>query len=66
MKKYNIKNYIRYKEDLKKCMPITKFYDYCTTNELITKSEQSQNRIGRQILKENGSFNGAAIRTDLG
>ena len=37
MKKYNIQNYIRYKEDLKKSMPGDKFYDYYTRDELIIK-----------------------------
>jgi len=37
MKKYNIKNYIRYKEDVKACMPEDKFYDYYTRDELVTK-----------------------------
>lgn len=37
MKKYNVKNYIRYKEDLKKSMPPEKFYDYYTRDELIIK-----------------------------
>lgn len=37
MKKYNIQNYIRYKEDLKKSMPDDKFYDYYTRDELIIK-----------------------------
>ena len=37
MKKYNIKNYIRYKEDIKKSMPDDKFYDYYTRDELIVK-----------------------------
>ena len=37
MKKYNVQNYIRYKEDLKKSMPEEKFYDYYTRNELIIK-----------------------------
>ena len=37
MKKYNVKNYIRYKEDLKKSMPEDKFYDYYTREELIVK-----------------------------
>ena len=27
MKKYNVKNYIRYKEDVKACMPDEKPYD---------------------------------------
>ena len=38
MKKYNVKNYIRYKEDVKACMPDDKPYDqYTTRNDLITK-----------------------------
>ncbi len=37
MKKYNIKNYVRYKEDVKACMPDDKPYKEYTRNELITK-----------------------------
>jgi RNA polymerase sigma factor (sigma-70 family) len=37
MKKYNVQNYIRYKEDLKRSMPSDKFYDYYTRDELIIK-----------------------------
>ena len=37
MKKYNVQNYIRYKEDLKGSMPADKFYDYYTRDELIIK-----------------------------
>ena len=37
MKKYNVPNYVRYKEDLKKSMPDDKFYDYYTRDELIVK-----------------------------
>ena len=37
MKKYNIKNYIRYKEDVKACMPDDKPYNQYTRDELITK-----------------------------
>ena len=37
MKKYNVQNYIRYKEDLKRSMPENKFYDYYTRDELIIK-----------------------------
>ena len=37
MKKYNIQNYIRYKEDLKKSMPIDKPYEEYTRDELIVK-----------------------------
>ena len=36
MKKYNVKNYIRYKEDVKACMPDDKPYDQYTRKELIT------------------------------
>jgi len=35
MKKYNIKNYIRYKEDLKTCIPDNKPYKKYTRNEMI-------------------------------
>ena len=37
MKKYNISNYIRYKEDIKKSMPVDKFYDYYKRDEMIIK-----------------------------
>jgi RNA polymerase sigma factor (sigma-70 family) len=37
MKKYNVKNYIRYKEDVKECMPDDKPYNQYTRNKLITK-----------------------------
>ena len=37
MKKYNIKNYIRYKEDIKQSMPNNKPYSFYTRNELIVK-----------------------------
>lgn len=37
MKKYNVQNYIRYKEDLKASMPTEKFYDYYTRDEMIIK-----------------------------
>ena len=38
MKKYNIKNYIRYKEDVKECMPDEEFdYIELTRKELIIK-----------------------------
>ena len=37
MKKYNVKNYIRYKEDVKACMPDDKPYNQYTRNKLITK-----------------------------
>ena len=37
MKKYNVKNYIRYKEDVKQAQPDAKFYDEYTRDELIKK-----------------------------
>lgn len=37
MRKYNVQNYIRYKEDLKRSMPKDKFYDYYTRDEMIIK-----------------------------
>jgi len=37
MKKYNISNYVRYKEDLKSVMPEDKPYDKYTRNEMIVK-----------------------------
>ncbi len=37
MKKYNVANYIRYKEDLKTSMPVDKPYKDYTRNELIVK-----------------------------
>ena len=35
MKKYNVQNYIRYKEDLRNCMPEQKAYEEYTRDELI-------------------------------
>ena len=37
MRKYNVQNYIRYKENLKRSMPKDKFYDYYTRDEMIVK-----------------------------
>ena len=37
MKKYNVKNYVRYKEDVKACMPDDKPYNQYKRDELITK-----------------------------
>ena len=37
MKKYNISNYVRYKEDLKSVMPEDKPYEQYTRNEMIVK-----------------------------
>jgi len=37
MKKYNVQNYVRYKEDIKRSMPINKQYSFYNRNELIIK-----------------------------
>ena len=37
MRKYNVQNYIRYKEDLKQCMPKEKSYLKYSRDELIVK-----------------------------
>ncbi len=49
MKKYNIQNYVRYKEDLKKSMPPEKSYDYYTRNELIVKFMPLVENIARKF-----------------
>ena len=37
MKKYNVQNYIRHKEDIKLAMPSDKSYSFYTRDELIVK-----------------------------
>ena len=37
MKKYNVQNYIRHKEDIKRAMPINKKYSFYTRDELIIR-----------------------------
>jgi len=49
MKKYNIKNYIRYKEDLKQSMPIHKPYSFYTRSELIIKFMPLVENIARKF-----------------
>ena len=50
MKKYNVKNYIRYKEDVKACMPDEKFdYFELTRNNLIIKFLPLVENIGRKF-----------------
>jgi len=49
MKKYNIQNYIRYKEDLKKSMPAEKFYDYYKRDEMIIKFMPLVENIARKF-----------------
>ena len=49
MKKYNVKNYIRYKEDVKHSQPESKFYDEYTRDELIIKFLPLVENIGRKF-----------------
>ncbi len=49
MKKYNVQNYIRYKEDLKSSMPEDKFYDYYTRDEMIIKFMPLVENIARKF-----------------
>ena len=64
MKKYNIKNYIRYKEDIKKSMPDDKFYDYYTTDELIVKFTPLVENIARKFSTSDAA-SGIMNATDL-
>ena len=49
MKKYNIQNYIRYKEDLKGSMPIDKTYSEYTRDELIIRFLPLVENLGRKF-----------------
>jgi len=49
MKKYNIQNYIRYKEDLKTSMPSEKEYKEYTRNELVIKFMPLVENLGRKF-----------------
>lgn len=49
MKKYNIANYIRYKEDLKSSIPVDKPYREYTRNELIVKFLPLVETMGRKF-----------------
>ena len=49
MKKYNIKNYIRYKEDVKASMPDDKPYSQYTRDELIIKFLPLVENLGRKF-----------------
>ena len=49
MKKYNIKNYVRYKEDLKVSMPVDKPYSFYTRNELIIRFMPLVENISRKF-----------------
>ena len=49
MKKYNIQNYVRHKEDLKLSMPINKPYSFYTRDELIIKFMPLVENISRKF-----------------
>ena len=49
MKKYNVKNYIRYKEDIKASMPDDKLYQEYTRDELIVKFLPLVENLGRKF-----------------
>ena len=49
MKKYNVKNYVRYKEDLKISMPVDKPYSFYTRDELIIKFMPLVENIARKF-----------------
>jgi RNA polymerase sigma factor (sigma-70 family) len=49
MKKYNIKNYVRYKEDLKVSMPVNKPYSFYTRDELIIRFMPLVENISRKF-----------------
>jgi RNA polymerase sigma factor (sigma-70 family) len=49
MKKYNVLNYIRYKEDLKQSMPSNKPYSFYNRNELIIKFMPLVENISRKF-----------------
>ena len=49
MKKYNVQNYVRYKEDLKQSMPANKPYSFYNRNELIIKFMPLVENIARKF-----------------
>ena len=49
MKKYNVKNYVRYKEDLKLSMPVNKPYSFYTRDELIVRFMPLVENISRKF-----------------
>ncbi len=49
MKKYNVKNYVRHKEDIKLSMPVDKPYSFYTRNELITRFMPLVENISRKF-----------------
>jgi DNA-directed RNA polymerase specialized sigma subunit len=56
MKKYNVKNYIRYKEDIKQAQPPGKFFDEYTRDELIVKFTPLVENIARKVCNKSRSF----------
>ena len=49
MKKYNVKNYVRYKDDLKRSMPKDKPYNEYSRNEMIIKFMPLVENIARKF-----------------
>jgi len=49
MKKYNVQNYVRYKEDLKQSMPTDKPYSFYNRNELVIKFMPLVENIARKF-----------------
>ena len=49
MKKYNVKNYVRHKEDIKLSMPVDKPYSFYTRDELITRFMPLVENISRKF-----------------
>ena len=49
MKKYNVQNYVRYKEDLKQSMPADKPYSFYSRNDLIIKFMPLVENIARKF-----------------
>jgi len=49
MKKYNVKNYVRYKEDVKACMPDDKPYEEYTRDELVIRFLPLVENLGRKF-----------------
>tara|TARA_R100001440_G_scaffold31046_1_gene49419 strand:+ start:328 stop:927 length:600 start_codon:yes stop_codon:yes gene_type:complete len=49
MKKYNVQNYVRYKEDLKQSMPVDKPYSFYTRDELVIRFMPLVENISRKF-----------------
>ena len=61
MRKYNISNYVRYKEDLKKSMPIDMKYNYYTRDELIIKFMPLVENLARKFSTSEQASGGLSI-----